>query len=295
MQLHQVTRPRTGGPAARTAAKSVPVAPLAALQRSAGNAAVSRLVAARRSAAGPGRGPAVPVQRAEDDSPGGARSEATSFETVTLQLQVRQDHNSLGRDFVAGHFGHAWVALYTDRTPARTACTTYGFFPQKRPSAANPFETVDGAVHVNRDQPAAASTRTSVLLNRDQLAKAHQYIDAHMNAKYNLATYNCTSFARGVYKAATGRDAPGLGLPLLENPNAIQQAMRLRNRRKGMPAEGHEITDYQLTARDGDDEDDDFTAGDRPYRPEGGLVELAPLPAPGGAEPGDAERRLSIG
>ncbi|WP_148085098.1 hypothetical protein [Streptomyces sp. 2132.2] len=40
-----------------------------------------------------------------------------------------------------------------------------------------------------------------------------------------------------------GKSAPGLGLPLLENPNLLQDAIKRSNEKQGKPRAGEPITD----------------------------------------------------
>ncbi|MGW2860034.1 hypothetical protein [Streptomyces sp. SDr-06] len=171
---------------------------------------------------------------------GQAETELPNEPQYLLQIQVSKTSRTHRTEFSGGGFGHAWVALYKKEPGRKAHCTTYGFFPAQRINAAGALKTVRGEVRTNYDQPSEATAKLDpVGLTEGQAQKVREY--ARANRDYNLATYNCTSFARGLYKAATGLDAPGLRLPLLENPNLLQDAIKQFNEERKVARKGPHI------------------------------------------------------
>ncbi|WP_196942975.1 hypothetical protein [Streptomyces sclerotialus] len=216
-------------------------AQMLALQRSAGNAAVTQLLN-RRPETG-----ALALQRAGENDAGSP--------TYRLHIQVRKTSRTHRAQYVAGGFGHAWVTLYT-KSGDDTSYKTYGFFPTEEVNARNAFRTVRGAVRKNYDSPDDATSRLDVELTAAQVEKFKEYVTHNSNHPYSLASYNCTTFARGAFKAATGKEAPGIGLPLLENPNALQDAIKRINQKQGKPRKGESISDATQAPNSSDSESD---------------------------------------
>ncbi|MEU3713546.1 hypothetical protein [Streptomyces catenulae] len=209
-----------------------------ALQRRAGNAATVRALAPR------------PVQRAESE---------TEENTPRYRIQLQSNKNSRTNrlDYWTGGFGHAWVALYKAENGFEE-WKSYGFFPAEEFPRNTPLKTVRGEVKQNLDDPGAATSKFTAELTREQFEKAKEYIRANKNHPYNLARFNCTTFARNVYRAATGASAPGLGLPLLENPNTLQDSIKRRNERGGIPRKGENITAAPGGASDSESDDEAY-------------------------------------
>jgi len=226
-----------------------------ALQRSVGNATATRIhtKAVQRA----------PAEGAEPTAPAPPQAEASST-TYRLQIQVRKDFRSHRAEFREGHLGHAWVALYT-KSGSSTSFKTYGFYPTGEISSRNAHRTVGGRVMENYDLPDGATTTLDVELTADQAQKLKDYALEHRKHDYSLTGYNCTTFARGAYKAATGKSAPGFGLPLLENPSVLQDAIKRINQRKGKPRKGEAVPAATATANslpnsqeNSDDSDNDL-------------------------------------
>jgi hypothetical protein len=214
------------------------------LQRAAGNGALGKAIAARRAASAPTRaahgahaGPTV--QRADTAATDAGPSDTLSYR---LQLQVKKEMPLYQPEFWDGdNIGHAWVVLYTT-TGGSTSYKSYGFFPTKALNGRREaIATVPGVVKRNWDLPEGASSVHETALTQEQVLKFKEYVDQHDAHDYSLARYNCASFARGAFKAATGKSAPGLGLPLLENPNLLQDAIKRTNEKQGKPRAGKRI------------------------------------------------------
>ncbi|MEU8586220.1 hypothetical protein AB0C59_04320 [Streptomyces sp. NPDC048664] len=273
--------PRGGSHVVGAPAGPLAAVPLADLQRTAGNAAVTRALrtGSLPHSAGLGRNTAagvsaaVPVQRVETATTAAdtGTSAAAAGPSYRMQIQVSKPASSYEPAYWAGRFGHAWVAIYTTEG-GRERVKTFGFYPQENVRGGNPLRTVRGGVHKNKDEPDKASARYTVDLTLEQYENAMQYIDDNHAHSYNLAKYNCTSFARGVYAAATGGAAPNVfGIPL-DNPNLLQDGIKRRNERAGKPRKGEDIDAPLIDSSppSSDSESDGGQVGWGP--PEGGLV-----------------------
>ncbi|MER5775541.1 hypothetical protein ABT144_14865 [Streptomyces sp. NPDC002039] len=216
------------------------------LQRAVGNGALAKALAGRRDAsvrtsAARGARTGTPVQRADTGTTDAGPSDDITYR---LQLQVKKERRMREPEFWDGdNVGHAWVVLYTE-SGGSTSYKSYGFFPVAPLNGRREvMATVPGVVKRNWDLPEGASSLLETALTQEQVLKFKEYVDQHDADDYNLARYNCVSFARGAFKAATGKSAPGFGLPLLENPNLLQDAIKRSNEKQGKPRAGEPITD----------------------------------------------------
>ncbi|MEU9452708.1 DUF4157 domain-containing protein [Streptomyces sp. NPDC048277] len=191
-----------------------------------------------------------------------------------LQIQVSKAARSHQPGYLLGReFGHAWIAVYKQVGGAEKTVSTFGFYPQEGAfDRSAPLKTVPGYVNMAQDSPEYASSKFTADLDAEQYGRLKQYIKDNQNHDYNLATYNCTTFARGAYTAATGQSAPGLGLPVLENPNQLQDRIKRRNTKKGRPRKGEDIDAVRTAGfTSAEESDDDGAAGRGFYE---GLVEM---------------------
>ncbi|MFD7030976.1 hypothetical protein ACFWAR_23345 [Streptomyces sp. NPDC059917] len=218
-----------------------------ALQGAAGNGALATALAGHRNASartsaarGASTGTGTPVQRAETGTTDDGPSDKITYR---LQLQVKKERRMHEPEFWDGdNVGHAWVVLYTE-SGGSTSYKSYGFFPVKPLNGRREvLATVPSIVKRNWDLPQGASSVLETALTREQVLAFKEYVEQHDGDDYNLARHNCVSFARGAFKAATGNSAPGLGLPLLENPNLLQDAIKRSNEKQGRPRAGEPIT-----------------------------------------------------
>ncbi|MFJ3903167.1 hypothetical protein [Streptomyces sp. NPDC090025] len=248
---------------------------LRAMQAGAGNAAAVDAVGRQRA-----------VQRADSDSSssGGASDAATTAAPPRYRIQIQTTKNSRTHhlDYWANlALGHAWVALYKEEG-GQSTWKSYGFFPAENVPHNKPFTSVQGVVKRNHDSPDNASSKLTAELTEEQYNNAREFIRSSEGREYNLATFNCTTFARAAFTAATGESAPGLGMPLLENPNTLQDSIKRRNDKSGAPRKGEDIaadmgpnSDY-----DSDSSDDSWS------NPLGGFRQMnQPDPAAAAAAP----------
>ena len=91
---------------------------------------------------------------------------------------------------------------------------------------------------------AGAARRTRALVKED-LKKGVDYAKGKASAAYNLLRYNCTTFAREMFAAATGKSAPSGGL-LIDNPNSLHNEIEKQNKKLGLDAEGEQLPVDQL-------------------------------------------------
>ncbi|WP_236580124.1 eCIS core domain-containing protein [Streptomyces sp. HM190] len=169
------------------------------------------------------------------ESAGGPRTEAAQQEQeqeagdglITLRVLVRK--NASFRD--ANYFqrvGHSWVAFYKDNKFEFSA----GFYPKNGEINQDaPHQSVPGEVRTDYDDPRDATTELSVPLTQKQFSKAQKYIQENQNREYNLMRYNCTDFAIGVHRAATGHSPPGRNLLVPNNPNDLHSGIKKHNRK----------------------------------------------------------------
>ncbi|GGP82608.1 hypothetical protein [Streptomyces melanogenes] len=211
------------------------------LQRAAGNGGVAKALAARRSASTRGAPTPPTVQRAGADSTDAGPSDAVTYR---LHIQVKKQRRMVDPQYWDGNdIGHAWVVLYT-KSGGSTSYKSYGFFPSSPlDGRREALSTVPGVVKRNWDLPEGATSAFEAELTQEQVLKFKEYIDQHESEKYSLFRYNCVSFARGAFKAATGKSAPGLDLPLLENPNLLQDFIKRTNEKQGKPRAGERVAD----------------------------------------------------
>ena len=170
----------------------------------------------------------------------GTAPAADATTTYELHIQVRVAERHPHRASLIGGFGHAWVALY-ETTSGVTSRRTYGFYPSTAPRRRELLSARPGEVRRGFDQADESATGYSVALTAEQVERAREYIHAHERTPYHLTNYNCSTFARGVYEAATGMAAPGTGLTMLENPVLLRDRLQSRNRRSGIDARGRNV------------------------------------------------------
>ncbi|WP_407698441.1 eCIS core domain-containing protein [Streptomyces cyaneochromogenes] len=166
---------------------------------------------------------------------GGPRTEAAQQEQeqeagddpITLRILVRKNASFRDENYLQ-RVGHSWVAFYKDNKFESSA----GFYPKGgQINQDAPHQSVPGEVRMNYDDPSNATTELSVPLTQKQFSKAQKYIQKNLNREYNLLRYNCTDFAIGVHKAATGHSPPGRNLLLPNNPNDLHSGIKKHNKR----------------------------------------------------------------
>ena len=160
---------------------------------------------------------------------------ATSWK---LTLAVDREQQGLGR-LVSGNVGHTWVKLQ-DNVGTKYS---YGFWPQVGFSASNPFKSVTGCVHhpdTAHEPPAATD-----YLDIDYGLKHADYVNGLSHAEkvcktapaYNLASYNCTTFAIDVAKAA-GISPPSSTTLAIHNPNALYEGIEEEAKKRAKAGSG---------------------------------------------------------
>ncbi len=154
-----------------------------------------------------------------------------------LTIAVDREQEGLGR-LLTGNVGHTWVKMQDDVGTRYS----YGFWPQTGFDRSKPFNTVAGCVHhpdTAHDPPNAtdyiAKEYTLTEPNYDRaLGHAHSVCAARPG--YNLFTYNCTTFAIDVAKAA-GVTPPSSTTLAVHNPNALYEGVA-KDRAEGHPKTG---------------------------------------------------------
>ncbi|WP_040905754.1 hypothetical protein [Streptomyces griseoflavus] len=164
---------------------------------------------------------------------GGPRTEAAQQEQaagdglITLHVMVRKNASFFDENYLH-QVGHSWVAFYKDNKFESSA----GFYPKDgQINQEAPHQSVPGEVRTDYDDPRDATTELSVPLTQKQFSKAQKYIQENQNREYNLLRYNCTDFAIGVHKAATGHSPPGRNLLVPNNPNDLYSGIKKHNKR----------------------------------------------------------------
>ncbi|MEU4270918.1 hypothetical protein [Streptomyces sp. NPDC026092] len=211
-----------------------------------------------------------------DEQAGGAAAKKKEPPKPRYRIQIQTAKNSRTHnlDYWANlSLGHAWVALYKEEG-GRGTWKSYGFFPAERVPHDKPFKSVKGVVKRNHDEPGNATSKLTAELTEEQYNQAREFIRSNEGHSYNLATFNCTTFARSVFQAATGESAPGLGLPLLENPNTLQDSIKRRNDKKGAPRKGENISADVGSNSDYNSDSDGSVDLWAVQNPTGGLREL---------------------
>ncbi len=143
-----------------------------------------------------------------------------------LTLAVDKEEEGLGR-LKSGNVGHTWVKL-TDNTGTKYS---YGFWPQTFFNSKRPFSPVAGCVHhpdILHEPPKAKNyIAIDYPLTEDKYLKALNYAQSICRTKpdYNLVTYNCTSFAIDVARAAE-ISPPSSTTLAIHNPNALYEGIK---------------------------------------------------------------------
>ncbi len=147
--------------------------------------------------------------------------------------------------FQEARVGHSWIMI-KDKDGKEDS---YGFWPKDAGRGGGfdprrPWKSVPGEVR----HPDTAHSPTSSAKHRismDDLKKGIDYAKGKATAAYNLLRYNCTTFAREMFAAATGKSAPSGGL-LIDNPNSLHNEIEKQNRKLGLDAEGNQLPAEQL-------------------------------------------------
>lgn len=138
-----------------------------------------------------------------------------------LKLGVDREGTGISRLFT-GDVGHTWVKL---RNPAGDNYS-FGFYPQIGYSGKKPWQAVDGCVHHpdKRHEPPNATEYKdySYVLTEMNFLKglAHAQSKCSSKPNYKFFSYNCTTFAIDVAKAA-GVSPPSSTTLSVHNPNAL--------------------------------------------------------------------------
>ncbi|MCD0484099.1 hypothetical protein LO771_17290 [Streptacidiphilus sp. ASG 303] len=163
--------------------------------------------------------PLLPVEGIPHQGEAGVR--------YTLDLQVRQVGDTVvNRRLV--NLGHSWVTIRAEKGLDKSSAT-YGFYPRAF-DTARPLESSPGEVRRNHDDPRDANATFSREITPEQLRKALRYIEENKGRKYNLITYNCTTFVRDVYKKAVGTEAPGWAFGP-DRPDSLRKGIEKANRK----------------------------------------------------------------
>jgi hypothetical protein len=149
-----------------------------------------------------------------------------------LTLAVDRESKGLKR-LVSGDVGHTWVKL-TDNAGTKYS---YGFWPEKGFNSKKPWEAVPGCVHHpdTLHEPPAATEYLEVdypLTDKNfSNALTHAQSVCLKKPMYDLFSYNCTTFAIDVTKAAGASPPPSASLAI-DNPNALAQGIEEQKGKK---------------------------------------------------------------
>ena len=177
--------------------------------------------------------PEAPAQPAhEAQAPAAASASAVTLpaagegDRMTMYVHAKKKASFRDPEYF-NNVGHSWVSFNRNGKFDSSA----GFYPTNGMlDPENPLHSVPGGVRLNYDSPEGATTTMSVELTAKQYDKAREYVESHAHRDYNLGRYNCTDFAAGVYKAATGRSLPGgNNLLMPNNPNDLHAGMKKHN------------------------------------------------------------------
>jgi hypothetical protein len=167
--------------------------------------------------------------------------------------------------FVDAQVGHSWIKIKEKDGKE----DSYGFWPDRGFDPAKPWRTVAGKVR-NPDDSHSPTSAFSAKISVEDLKRGIDYAKTKVTAGYNLLRFNCTTFAREMFAASTGKSAPSGGL-LIDNPNSLHNEIEKQNRKRGLDAEGNalpvdQLPDLTRDARLEPDELPDKTRKARPSR-----------------------------
>jgi hypothetical protein len=173
-----------------------------------------------------------------------------------VQVQGPKDIElSVAADKEAGFFtreyfrdsrvGHAWIMIKHKTGKS----DSFGFWPANLGRGGGfdprrPWKSVPGEVR-NPDTAHEPTSTMKVNISKEELEKGVAYAKGKAAAAYNLLRYNCTTFAREMFAATTGRSAPSGGL-LIDNPNSLHNEIEKQNKKMGLDAEGNPLPPEQL-------------------------------------------------
>lgn len=180
--------------------------------------------------------PAMCAFGADCTPPDAAGAGAATSWKVTLA--VDREEEGLGR-LVSGNVGHTWVKLRNNAGERYS----YGFWPQTGFDPRHPFTSVPGCVH--HPDTAHEPPHATDYLDIDYSVSAANYGKALTHAQgvcagapdYNLVSYNCTTFAIDVVKAA-GVSPPSSTTLAVHNPNALYEGIEHERKKRGKAGSG---------------------------------------------------------
>jgi hypothetical protein len=135
-----------------------------------------------------------------------------------LILAAHKEAELYSSEWREGNIGHSWLMIHFENGVR----LSMGFWPN---GLDKPWKTVRGSVN-NPDlaHQGKATALYSVQVTGEQVIRGIAYMQANKSRDYNLLLYNCTTFAREMFKAITGSDAPRGGL-LFDDPADLSDAI----------------------------------------------------------------------
>jgi hypothetical protein len=151
---------------------------------------------------------------------------------VVNETQSTYAKLSLVSDQEANDIGHAWITI-----ESQSGTESFGFWPKSGPGwFRSPNVTAGKAMSISCEgemrSPDTTHSPNAVYSKEIDIKgyeKAVKYAHNHANSRYQLALYNCSTFARGMYKAGTGIRAPSAGV-LFDSPNDLADRIHQLNR-----------------------------------------------------------------
>ncbi|HHG85139.1 MAG TPA: hypothetical protein ENJ82_10380 [Bacteroidetes bacterium] len=173
---------------------------------------------------------AQPPELQLEASEAGKEQPKSKKKDIKVTIAADKESEFLSPEYRAGEVGHAWIKI--DK-PGELQ-DSYGFWPANLGAGGGfnprkPHKSVAGEVK-NPDTMHTPTQETSEMTDEETLAKGIKYAGKHKSHKYNLITYNCTTFASRMFKKATGKSAPTSGiLGLGMNPNYLNYSIKKKN------------------------------------------------------------------
>lgn len=233
--LENATGTRPGRPRQRPAAASpdiraglVSAQSIAYLQRTAGNAAVSSLLARRPA---PARGAGWAVQRSATMDLSSWNNGAT--ETDTYQMGI----DALTNDVV----GHAWVDIKENQGQGRRM--SIGFWPGSLWAAIPTGGT--GKLSSPDPHDGEQGHRSSQTINRDRFIRVLNVVNDWEGSWYQILYRNCAHFAKAAWLAGTGSDDGIIDEsgPTIWSPGEEGDVIDARNKALGRDPQGNPLPD----------------------------------------------------
>ncbi|MEU6083022.1 hypothetical protein [Streptomyces sp. NPDC047108] len=133
-----------------------------------------------------------------------------------LRAKIDPGASWTSRDFWGGEVGHVWLELISPLGRSQT----FGFYPVEQVTGPS----VPGEI-ICPDGHGGAQEQTTATVGLQEVLRGYRAALARVDASYQLASYNCASFASEIWKAMTGDALPN-GM-LVPNPASAATTVRI--------------------------------------------------------------------